>query len=89
MAGKKKKKKERKEKIETAEVLGDIAEEVGVEDVLTGAEDLAAAGELEEASKEALAAGAAEVTCPPWAPTNASMPGNWATASGFAVMAAS
>ena len=62
MADKKKKKKEREEKIETAEVLGDIAEEAGVEDVVTGMEDLAAAGELEEVSKEALVEGAAEVT---------------------------
>jgi hypothetical protein len=30
MADKKKKKKEREEKIETAEVLGDIAEEAGI-----------------------------------------------------------
>ena len=37
------KKKKRKEKIETAEALGDIAEEAGVEDVVTGMDDLAAA----------------------------------------------
>ena len=42
---------------DTADVLGDVAEEVGELDVAAGMDDLAAAGELEDASREALAAG--------------------------------
>ena len=48
----------KEEKIEAAETLSEVAGVAGVMDVADGLDDLQAAGEIEDVSKAALAAGA-------------------------------
>ena len=46
---------------EVADAFGDAAEIAGVEDVAAGIEEIAVAGELEEASKDALTSAAVDI----------------------------
>lgn len=58
----KKKEMSKKEKAEFEETLGDAAELEGVLDVAEGMDDLAAASDLEEISKDVMAAGVSDMT---------------------------
>jgi flagellar motility protein MotE (MotC chaperone) len=58
----KKKEMSKKEKAELEETLGDAAELEGVLDVAEGMDDLAVASDLEEMSKDVMAAGVSDMT---------------------------
>ena len=45
-----------------AELMGDVAEMEGILDVAQGLDDLEAAGEIEDVSRDALAAGSSDMT---------------------------